>query len=103
MGKENSIVLFLGVLTCALSLLDFTGQTFHIKKQYRDLPWRRKWQIKSGIYELTFGGGVLLLQPIQKLNFRPLTVVVGCLAIAAFILMILNDNKLKKGPSNRSH
>lgn len=31
MGKENSIVLFLGVLTCALSLLDFTGQTFHIK------------------------------------------------------------------------
>ena len=97
MGKENSIVLFLGVLTCALSLLDFTGQTFHIKKQYRDLPWRRKWQIKNGIYELTFGGGVLLLQPIQKLNFRPLTVVVGCLAIAAFILMILNDNKLKKG------
>ena len=103
MGKENSIVLFLGVLTCALSLLDFTGQTFHIKKQYRDLPWRRKWQIKNGIYELTFGGGGLLLQPIQKLNFRPLTVVVGCLAIAAFILMILNDNKLKKGPSNRSH
>ena len=103
MSKENSVILFLGILTCALSLLDFSGQTFHIKRQYRDLPWRRKWQIKNAIYELTFGGGVLLLQPIQKLNFRPLTVVVGCLAIIAFILMILNDSALKKGPSKRVH
>ena len=103
MSKENSVILFLGILTCALSLLDFTGQTFHIKRQYRDLPWRRQWQIKNAIYELTFGGGVLLLQPIQKLNFRPLTVVVGCLAIIAFILMVLNDSALKKGPSKRVH
>ena len=95
MSVDNSKVAFLGILICALSLLDFTGQTFHLRKQYRDLPGRRKWQIKNAIYELLFGVGALLSQPVQKLDYRPLTVMVGCLTIAAFILMVLNDKKLK--------
>lgn len=88
---NNLIIILFAMYFCYRSFRDFAGDDEAIRKEYRELPGRRKWQRNKAILEMIIGVGTIMFVLCQREKIA--TIVIGICVLFAFVLTIINNKK----------
>ncbi|WP_050622436.1 hypothetical protein [Clostridium phoceensis] len=88
---DNLIIILFSMYFCYRSFRDFAGDDEAIRKEYRELPGRKKWQKNKAILEMIIGVGTIIFVLCQREKIA--TIVIGIAVLFAFVLSIINNKK----------